>query len=102
MSLWPTSNPLALGATGALHVARPRCPATAVTVVSFESSNTSTIVRRPSTPLAETTRCRPRVWIGTGRDVVSNTVISPASPDASRGGSGAVKYATPPYELDAK
>jgi hypothetical protein len=61
MSLWPAWKFVALGASVVLHVARPRGPATAVTVVSFDSSNTSTSVRRPSTPLAETTRCRPRV-----------------------------------------
>ena len=53
-------------------------------------------------PLLDTTRCRPRVRTGTGADVVSNTVISPASPAAFVAGSGAVKYATPPYMLDAK
>src|SRR6185503_16141120 len=102
LSLCPTWKSFPLGDSAALHVARPRAPDTAVTVLSFESSNTSTSVRRPSTLLADTTRCLPRVCIRTGADVVSKTVISPSSPVASRGGSGAVKYATPLYVLDAK
>src|SRR5688500_18618388 len=102
MSFWPTWKSAALGVTGALQVARAREPDTSVTVVSLESSNTSTMVRRPFVALVPTTRCRPRVRIGSGADVVSKTVISAASPPASLGGNVDGKYAMPPNMLDAK
>jgi hypothetical protein len=60
------------------------------------------MLREPSSTGAETMRWRPRTLIGTARVVVSKTLISAASPRDSASRSGDVKYAMPPYDVDAK